>query len=131
MRHRITLFLLLLAAPSTASAAVRVRGVVRDPGGGPIAAAIVTLRGGGVEAKTASDTGGRFEVDWQGPDEVSVTVDAKGYAVRRQPLRISEAAESGVTFVMAPVAFGEEVTVTGGASRPDTGESAASVTVLT
>jgi outer membrane receptor protein involved in Fe transport len=131
MRNRISLLLLLLAAPSAAEPAVRVRGFVRDTAGAPVAVAIVTLRGGGVEARTASDLEGRFEVDWQGPDEVTVTVDAKGYANRRQPLRVGEAAGSGVTFVMAPLAFGEEVTVTGGARRPGTGESAASVTVLT
>ena len=131
MPNRITLFLLLLAAPSAAAAPVRVSGVVRDTSGAPVAVAIVTLRGGGVEAKTASDIEGRFDIAWDGPDDVTVTVDAKGYADRRQPLRISDAAGSGVTFVMAPLAFGEVVTVTGGALRPGAAESPASVTVLT
>ena len=119
----------LIAAPPSASAAVRIEGLVRDTAGKAIPVAIVTFRGDGVETKTSSDIDGRFVVLWDGPDDVTVVVDARGYAERRQPLRISEAA-AGVTFVMAPLAFGEEVTVTGGARRPGAGEGPASVTVL-
>ena len=128
MLDRIIL-LLALAAPSTAHAAVRVSGVVRDTAGQPVAVAIVTLRGGGVEAKAPSDIEGKFELRWDGPDDVSASVDAEGYAARRQPLRLSEVAESGVTFVLARAAFGEEVTVTGGAQRVG-GDNPASLVVL-
>lgn len=120
---------LLAGAPSPGGAAVRVTGVVHDTSGRPVPVAIVTLRGGGLEAKAPSDIEGRFALSWAGPDEVTVTVDAKGFAERRQTLRLSEAA-TGVTFVMARVAFGEEVTVTGGARRPGIGEAAASITVV-
>ena len=120
----------LVAPPPSASAAVRVTGVVQDTDGRPIPVAIVTFRGGGVEEKAPSDIDGRFTIGWDGPDEVTVAVDAKGYAARRQPLRIRDAM-SGITFVMAPLAFGEELTITGGARRPGAGESPASVTVMT
>ena len=122
--------LVALAAPLPVLAGVRVDGVVQDTEGRPIPVAIVTLRAGGVEARAPSDIEGRFSLEWDGPDEVTAAVDAKGFAARRQPLRISEAA-SGVTFVMAPLAFGEELTITGGARRPGAGESPASVVVLT
>jgi outer membrane receptor protein involved in Fe transport len=121
---------LALVAPTAAKAAVRVGGTVVDTDGEPVPVAIVTLRGGGQEARTSSDLEGKFELSWDGPEEVTALVDAEGFAARRQPLRIGEIAASGVTFVMAPAAFGEEVTVTGGARRADGGESAASIVVL-
>ena len=93
--------------------AVRVTGIVQDEAGSPIPVAIVTVRGDGRSVQAPSDIEGRFAFTWDGPDEVAVSVDAKGYAERRQSVRLDELAEA-LTLVLTGLAFGEEVTVTGG-----------------
>jgi len=116
----------LLLAPS-AQAAVRVTGIVQDSSGQPIPVAIVSVRGGGQSVKTSSDIKGRFSFSWEGPDEVDVTVDAKGYAERRQSVRLGES--GALTLVLTRIAFGEEVTITAG--RPQgLGETPASIHVV-
>jgi outer membrane receptor protein involved in Fe transport len=118
-----------LLAPIPSRAAERVTGVVQDGDGKPIAVAIVTVRGGGKAVKAPSDIEGKFSFEWDGPDEVALSVDAKGYAERRQSVRLSES-NRALTLVLTRIAFGEEVTVTGG--RPQgLGETPASITVVT
>jgi outer membrane receptor protein involved in Fe transport len=117
--------LLLQAVP--ARAAVRVTGIVQDSAGQPIPVAIVTVRGGGRSVKAPSDIEGRFAFTWDGPDEVAVAVDAKGYAERRETVRLGEA--GALTLVLTRLAFGEEVTVTGG-RRQGLGETPASIHVV-
>jgi outer membrane receptor protein involved in Fe transport len=130
MRTRVVLavaVLLLEAAP--ARAAIRVTGIVEDAAGLPIPVAIVTVRGDGRSVKVPSDIAGRFAFTWDGPDDVVISVDAKGYAEIRQNIRLVEA-RSGLTLVLKRVAFGEEVTVTGGRRR-GLGDTPASVHVVT
>jgi len=118
--------LLLVAAP--ARAAIRVTGVVQDSAGRPIPVAIVTVRGDGRSVQAPSDTEGRFAFTWEGEGEVAITVDAKGYAERRQTVRLGEAG-GPLTLVLTRLAFGEEVTVTG-SRRQGLGETPASVNVV-
>lgn len=118
--------LVLVAAPARAD--VRVTGIVQDDGGRPIPVAIVSVRGGGRSVKAPSDIEGRFSFSWDGPNEVAITVDAKGYAERRQSVRLDELPE-GLTLVLTRLAFGEEVTVTGG-RRQALGETPASIRVV-
>jgi len=118
--------LLLAAAP--ARAATRVTGIVQDSAGRPIPVAIVTVRGDGHSVKAPSDIEGHFAFDWDGPDEVAISVDAKGYAERRQTVRLREA-RGALTLVLTRLAFGEEVTVTGG-RRQGLGETPASISVV-
>lgn len=118
--------LLLVAAP--ARAAIRVTGIVQDSAGHPIPVAIVTVRGDGRSVKAPSDIEGRFAFTWDGPDEVAISVDAKGYAERRQTVRLGEAG-GALTLVLTRLAFGEEVTVTGG-RRQGLGETPASINVV-
>jgi outer membrane receptor protein involved in Fe transport len=119
---------LLLVAAAPARAAIRVRGIVQDSAGRPIPVAIVTVRGDGRSIKAPSDIEGRFAFTWDGPDEVAITVDAKGYAERRQTVRLGEA-RGALTLVLTRLAFGEEVTVTGG-RRQGLGETPASIHVV-
>jgi outer membrane receptor protein involved in Fe transport len=119
---------LLLGSAAPARAALRVTGIVQDDAGRPIPVAIVTVRGDGRSVQAPSDIEGRFAFNWDGPDEVAVSVDAKGYAERRQTVRLGEAG-GGLTLVLTRLAFGEEVTVTGG-RRQGLGETPASIYVL-
>ena len=114
--------------PRRAAAAIRVTGIVQDSAGQPIPVAIVTVRGDGKTVQAPSDIEGRFAFTWDGPNEVSITVDAKGYAERRQTVRLDES-RGRLTLVLTRLAFGEEVTVTGGC-RQGLGETAASVVVV-
>ena len=84
----------LVLAPPPAQAAVRVTGIVQDAAGKPIPVAIVTVRGDGKSVKAPSDIQGRFSFTWDGPDEVAISVDAKGYAERRQSVRLGEIPEA-------------------------------------
>ena len=118
--------IILVAAPT--QAAIRVTGIVQDSAGHPIPVAIVTVRGDGRSVRAPSDIEGRFAFAWDGPDEVAITVDAKGYAERRQTVRLGEAG-GALTLVLARLAFGEEVTVTGG-RRQGLGETPASINVV-
>jgi outer membrane receptor protein involved in Fe transport len=118
---------LVLLGAAPAQAAIRVSGVVQDSAGQPIPVAIVTVRGDGRSVQAASDIEGRFTFHWDGPEEVSITVDAKGYAERRQSVRLGEA--EPLTLVLTRLAFGEEVTVTGG-RRQGLGETPASIHVV-
>ena len=126
----LTLTALALAVVPGAEAAVRVRGVVHDAEGRPIPVAIVTVRAEGLETKAPTDTEGRFSLSWDGPDAVAVAVEAKGYAERRQAMRLSEAA-GGITFVLARATFDEKVTVTGAPVPAEVRETPASVIVMT
>ena len=120
--------LAFLLVPAPSRAAARVTGIVQDSSGRPIPVAIVTVRGDGHEVKAPSDIEGRFAFAWDGPDEIAISVDAKGYAERRQTMRLGEVANT-LTLVLTRLAFGEDVTVTGG--RPQgLGETPASITVV-
>lgn len=117
----------LLFTAAAADAAVRVGGIVQDTAGQPIPVAIVTVRGGGQSLKVATDIQGRFTFSWDGPDEVDVMVDARGYAERRQSMRLRD--PGALNIVMTRLAFGEEVTITAG--RPQgLGETPASIHVV-
>jgi outer membrane receptor protein involved in Fe transport len=118
-------FFLVVDAP--AQAATRFSGVVQDSDGRPIPVAIVTVRGDGKSVQAPSDIEGRFSFTWDGPEEVAVTVDAKGYAERRQTIRLTE--PGALALVLTRLAFGEEVTVTGG-RRQGLGETPASIHVV-
>ncbi len=117
-----------LLSPAIARAAERVTGIVQDSSGKPIAVAIVTVRGDGKTVKAPSDIEGRFTFTWDGPDEVAISVDARGFAERRQTVRLGESGRA-LTLVLTRLAFGEEVTVTGGRQQ-GLGETPASVTVV-
>jgi outer membrane receptor protein involved in Fe transport len=119
--------LLLLVVAVPAQAALRVSGIVQDSAGQPIPVAIVTVRGDGHTVKAPSDIEGRFNFTWEGPEDVSITVDAKGYAERRQSVRLTD--PGALNLVLTRLTFGEEVTVTDG-RRQGLGETPASIHVV-
>lgn len=120
----------MLCVPTRPAAAERVTGTVEDPAGRPVPVAIVTFSSPGQEAKAPTDTEGRFRVDWEGPAVVRVSAEARGFAERRQTVRLDEHRE-GLRIVLSPAAFAEQVTVTAAGREAPVGETAQSVTLLT
>jgi outer membrane receptor protein involved in Fe transport len=127
---RTALAALILACAAAPADAARVTGTVSDPGGRPIAVAIVALSADGQEVKSPTDSEGRFTADWNGADEVRVTVEADGYAPRRRTVFLGEH-RAGLALTLWPVAFAEELTITAARRATAAGDSPASVAVLT
>ena len=120
------------AAQDAGGAGVRVRGVVLDEAGAPVAGAEVILGAGAGAGPRRVLTGddGRFAFEGVAAARGTVAVRARGFAgAERSWAAAGGLAEVGV--VLAPAALAEQLTVT--ATRTDTklGETAASVRVVT
>src|SRR5438445_2888096 len=117
------------AAPARAAApaATRLEGVVHDPTGAAVAQAAVSVEGGGDTARAVSDASGRFAVDWRGPREVTVTVEAPGFPRARRAMVVGD---GPLDLLLTPAAFQDKVTVTASRRLAALGETAASAVVL-
>jgi outer membrane receptor protein involved in Fe transport len=115
-------------ATAAGTARVHVDGSVRDAAGAPVARAAVSIEAGGDSVQATTDSDGRFAVDWPGPKEVTVTVDAAGFPRSRRAMVLGD---GRLELVLTAAAFQDRVTITA-ARRPEAlGETAASVLVLT
>jgi iron complex outermembrane recepter protein len=115
-----------LAAPA-AAAPVRVEGTVRDVAGTAVARASVSIDGGGDITHVATDSGGRFALEWSGPSAVTVTIEAAGFPRWERAVVLSK---RPLELVLTPASFQDRVTVTASRRPEALGETAASVLVL-
>jgi len=105
-------------------------GVVRDPTGGVIGGASVTVRAAsGAERQTTSDATGRFLVAPPAAGDFTLIVRAAGFAERRMTL-VASASAATVEVLLQPAGVRDEVTVTPTRSEQQLGTIPASVSVI-
>lgn len=105
-------------------------GVVRDPTGGVIVGASVTVRAAsGAERQTTSDAAGRFSVAPAAAGDFTLIVRAAGFAERRMTL-VASASAAPVEVLLQPAGVRDEVTVTPTRSEQQLGTIPASVSVI-
>ncbi|HEV3469487.1 MAG TPA: TonB-dependent receptor [Pyrinomonadaceae bacterium] len=120
------------AAQESPRQAVRVRGVVLDEAGAPVAGAEVSLGAGpGVTRRAATGGDGRFVFEDVPAARGTVAARAPGFARAERSWEAPAGGSAEVVFVLAPAALAEQLAVT--ATRTDTklGETAASLRVVT
>ena len=107
-----------------------VSGVVRDPSGGVISGASVTVRdASGVERTAISGRDGSFHVALGSAADTVLIVRAAGFAETRQTVRPATDV-ARIDVVLAPASVTETVTVTAVRSELRTGDVPASVSVI-
>jgi len=128
MQAQVSVMALVLAGTLSAAAApLRVEGTVRDGAGAPVPQAALSVEGGGEAIHVATNSEGQFTVEWPGPREVTVTVDAAGFPRWRRTVVL---AAERLEVVLTSAAFQDRVTVTASRRPEALGETAASVLVL-
>ncbi|HLL76897.1 MAG TPA: TonB-dependent receptor [Pyrinomonadaceae bacterium] len=119
------------AATAQEPSARGVAGTVRDERGAPVAWARVTLAVGLAAARHAvTDDEGRFAFDGFPAGEVTLTVEARGFARAIRSWRPSDVPAAEVEIVLAPASVAESVTVTATRTETRLAETAASVVVI-
>src|SRR5262249_46466812 len=114
-------------ARAATAASSRLEGTVHDATGAAIAQAAVTIEGGGDTAQAVSDASGRFTVDWMGPREVTVTVEAPGFPRLRRAMTLGD---GGPHLPLPSAAFQDKVTVTASRRLAALGDTSASSVVF-
>jgi outer membrane receptor protein involved in Fe transport len=120
--------MLLALFLSLSMAAAAVTGIVKDSTGGAVSgASVVVMTPTGVEQQTVTGPDGRFTIDRQGTEQVTIIVKAGGFA--EQALTLEENATS-IDITLNPAGVFESVTVTPTRSEQAIGNVPASVSVL-
>jgi outer membrane receptor protein involved in Fe transport len=131
MDAQVSVMALVLAGALSASAAsagpLRVEGTVRDGAGAPVPQAALSIEGGGDATHVATNSQGQFTVEWPGPREVTVTVEAAGFPRWRRAMVL---AGTRLEVVLTSASFQDRVTVTASRRAEALGDTAASVLVL-
>jgi iron complex outermembrane receptor protein len=120
----------MLAAPVLAAQpSGRIAGSVQDSAGGPLAGAVVALRGP-VGGASASDADGRFAFDGLPDGAYEVDATLAGYAPARQAVRVTSGQAPVVQLELLVLAFDKVVVTATKAGERDPQELPTSLSVL-
>ena len=109
----------------------RVEGFLTDQRGDPVRGAAVVLRAGDrVVGESVSDAGGRFAFEGVTHAELTVSVQAKGFAAAEHTWGAEAGETTRLRITLLPAPLAERVTVTATRNEARLGETGASVVVL-